>query len=152
MRFGSGYIEVKKADNVVVTKDYKQKIAGVGFDVKYKIVTVGFDWAHGTSMKGHSDYNFKHSMKAKYEKIDRFDLGLKVDLTEQNALYGAFLWGTGKNEGRANGKHRGWVMGVDHRFNKHVAVYLEGGKANVKENGTKVSDAARIGLGTRIMF
>ena len=150
VRFGSGYIEVKKAD--AVTKDYKQKIAGVGFDVKYKIVTVGFDWAHGTSMKGHSDYNFKHSMNAKYEKIDRFDLGLKVDLTEQNALYGAFLWGTGKNEGRANGKHRGWVMGVDHRFNKHVAVYLEGGKANVKENGTKVSDAARIGLGTRIMF
>ena len=49
VRFGSGYIEVKKAD--AMTKDYKQKIAGVGFDVKYKIVSVGFDWAHGTSQR-----------------------------------------------------------------------------------------------------
>lgn len=174
VRFGSGYIELtnKVAPTAAAPKtqeEYKQKIIGVGFDVKYKIVTVGFDWAHGKSTKGQKDYQFKHSMGktltakvgddtvvtgniAKYEKIDRFDLGLKVDLTEQNALYGAYLWGTGKNEGQANGKYRGWVMGVDHRFNKHVAVYLEGGKANVKENGTKVSDAARIGLGTRIMF
>ncbi len=150
VRFGSGYVEIIKG--TTPADDYKQKMLGVGFDVKYKIVSLGLDWAHGHSPKGHKDYNFKHSMSAKYEKIDRFDLGFKVDLTEKNALYGAYLWGTGKNEGQANGKHRGWMLGVDHKFTKQVAVYLEGGKAQVKENGVKVSDASRVGLGTRILF
>ena len=36
VRFGSGYIEVKKAD--AMTKDYKQKIAGVGFDLYLRLV------------------------------------------------------------------------------------------------------------------
>ncbi|MBN6066431.1 porin [Aggregatibacter actinomycetemcomitans] len=158
VRFGSGYIELKKAVSATGTEEYKQKIAGVGFDVRYKIVSIGFDWAHGKSVKGHRDYNFKHSTGdgrtgiGRYEKIERFDLGFKVQATEKNAIYGAYLWGTGKNEGLAHSKARGWVLGIDHKFNKHVAVYLEGGKARVKENGRKVAEGTRVGLGTRITF
>ncbi|WP_109077721.1 porin [Aggregatibacter kilianii] len=150
VRFGSGYVEITKGNTKA--DDYKQKMLGVGFDVKYKIVSVGLDWAHGKSIKGHKDYNFKHSMSAKYEKIDRFDLGFKVQATEKNAVYGAYLWGTGKNADQPKGKYRGWTLGVDHKFNKYVSVYLEGGKAQVKENGKKVAEGARVGLGTRITF
>lgn len=156
VRFGSGYVEVKKG--TTTADDYKQKMTGVGFDVKYKAVSIGLDWANGKSPAGKKDYNFKHSVGdgvtgvGRYEKIDRFDLGFKVDVTSSNAIYGAYLWGTGKNTGEANGKAKGWVLGVDHKFNKHVVIYLEGGKAHIKQNGTRIADASRIGLGTRIMF
>ncbi len=147
-RLGSGYVEQEVG--TAAAENRKKKMAGVGFDIKYDLFTIGLDWAHGKSDKQYADYGFHH-VAARYSKIDRFELGVKFDVTQSNALYGEFLWGTGKIND-TEGKHRGWFVGVDHKFNKNVIVYLEGGKSRVKESGATVQEERRIGLGTRIMF
>ncbi|MDD0823585.1 porin [Mannheimia sp. AT1] len=178
VRFGSGYGELTAAkagaetrtcnatvatlegntvclqETVTVGKEeeFKRKFAGVGFDVNYGIVTAGLDWAYAKSPKGQAFNTFQTFGVKKFEKINRFDAGLKVAVTPQNNIYGGVLFGTAQNDGEAKAKNLGWKLGVDHKFNKYVAVYLEGGKARTKQSGKTIEDNSRIGLGTRITF
>ncbi|HBO37149.1 MAG TPA: porin [Pasteurellaceae bacterium] len=156
VRFGSGYTEVKQlpAGSLSESDEYKLKRAGVGFDVKYQKVTLGFDWAYGKATKDAIAQNnvFQLGLGGGFNKINRYQVGLKFDVTEQNALYSAYYFGKGENPNIADQKMRGWMIGADHRFNKSVAVYIEGGKADVKQAGTKVKDYHRVLVGTRILF
>ncbi|PJG84591.1 porin [Conservatibacter flavescens] len=168
-RFGSGFSEVNQSTDGTKTTEYKLKRGGVGFDVKYQRVTVGFDWAFGKATKGYNSKNINFQKVASvpsgaydgFNKNNRFLVGLKLDITEQNALYGQYYFGKAKRSdqhvntftGTSNDyKMRGWMVGVDHKFNKHVVVYLEGGTGKVKQGGEELVKNHRAVLGTRILF
>ncbi|MEG9499082.1 porin [Mannheimia indoligenes] len=133
-------------------EEFKRKFAGVGFDINYGNFTTGIDWAYAKSPKGQAANVFQTFGTKKFEKINRFDVGMKLAVTPQNNIYGGVLFGTGQNAGEAKAKNLGWKLGVDHKFNKFVAIYLEGGKARTKQAGKTIEDNSRIGLGTRITF
>ncbi|HGO5854815.1 TPA: porin [Mannheimia haemolytica] len=178
VRFGSGYGELTAAkagpttttctatvatlegstvclkETVTVGKEeeFKRKFAGVGFDVNYGIFTTGIDWAYAKSPKGQAASTFQSFGVKKFEKINRFEVGAKVAVTEQNNLYGSVLFGNGQNAGEAKAKNLGWKLGVDHKFNKFVAVYIEGGKGRTKRAGQTIEKNSKVSLGTRITF
>lgn len=177
VRFGSGYGELTAAKagesitNCTATvltlegnrvciketvatgkEEFKRKFAGVGFDINYGNFTTGIDWAYAKSPKGQAANTFQTFGVKKFEKINRFDVGVKLAVTPQNNIYGGVLFGNGQNAGEAKAKNLGWKLGVDHKFNKFVAIYLEGGKARTKQAGKTIEDNSRIGLGTRITF
>lgn len=158
VRFGSGYSEVTQSATNLKADEYKLKRGGVGFDVKYNIVTVGFDWAFAKASKNQESNNIGFQKVAAYNtplnKNDRFLVGLKLDVTEQNALYTQYYFANGKkaDSAAATVKMRGWMLGADHRFNKHVAVYFEGGKGKVEQGDKTLKNNHRVVLGTRIMF
>ncbi|QNS14904.1 porin [Mannheimia bovis] len=133
-------------------QEFKRKFAGVGFDINYGNFTTGIDWAYAKSPKGQAANTFQTFGVKKFEKINRFDVGVKLAVTPQNNIYGGVLFGNGQNAGEAKAKNLGWKLGVDHKFNKFVAIYLEGGKARTKQAGKTIEDNSRIGLGTRITF
>lgn len=133
-------------------QEFKRKFAGVGFDINYGSFTTGIDWAYAKSPKGQAANTFQTFGVKKFEKINRFDVGVKLAVTPQNNIYGGVLFGNGQNAGEAKAKNLGWKLGVDHKFNKFVAIYLEGGKARTKQAGKTIEDNSRIGLGTRITF
>ncbi|MEG9475916.1 porin [Mannheimia bovis] len=133
-------------------EEFKRKFAGVGFDINYGNFTTGIDWAYAKSPKGQAANTFQTFGVKKFEKINRFDVGVKLAVTPQNNIYGGVLFGNGQNAGEAKAKNLGWKLGVDHKFNKFVAIYLEGGKARTKQAGKTIEDNSRIGLGTRITF
>lgn len=133
-------------------EEFKRKFAGVGFDINYGNFTTGIDWAYAKSPKGQAANTFQTFGVKKFEKINRFDVGVKLAVTPQNNIYGGVLFGNGQNAGEAKAKNLGWKLGVDHKFNKFVAIYLEGGKARTKQAGKTIEDNGRIGLGTRITF
>ncbi|MDO4430915.1 MAG: porin [Lonepinella koalarum] len=155
VRFGSGYGELTKG--TTEANEYKTKYAGVGFDVTYGIVSWGVDWAYAKSTKGHKDagqfQSYSNPLTSpKFEKINRFEVGTKVAVTKQNNIYGSLLFGTAKNQGEEKAKNFGWKLGVDHQFNKFVAVYVEGGKGKTKQNGVTIDEGRKVALGTRILF
>lgn len=160
VRFGSGFTEVLQSNTGLKADEYKLKRAGIGFDVKYKIVTVGFDWAYGkVDKKGVGSENIGFQKIAAYNdgefnENNRYLVGLKVDVTPQNAIYGQYYFANADTPvaGDDDVKMRGWMIGADHRFNKHVAVYAEGGKGKVKQSGVTLKDNHRVLVGTRIMF
>lgn len=180
VRFGSGYGELTAAkpgattttcspSNQVTTvagtiaclsptittgkeEEFKRKFAGVGFDINYGNFTTGIDWAYAKSPKGQAANTFQTFGSVKFEKVSRFDVGVKYAVTPQNSLYGGVLFGTAQNSGEEKAKNLGWKLGVDHKFNKFVVVYLEGGKARTKQAGKTIEDNNRIALGTRITF
>lgn len=176
VRFGSGYGELTASKTVGSTKvchaysivdpakciyeevvggkqeEFKRKFAGVGFDVNYGIFTTGIDWAYAKSPVGQAANVFQTFGTKKFEKINRFDVGVKVAVTEQNNIYGGVLFGTGKNHGEEKAKNLGWKLGVDHRFNKFVAVYVEGGKGRTKQAGQTIENNSKVSVGTRITF
>lgn len=159
VRFGSGFTEVLQSNTGLKADEYKLKRAGIGFDVKYKIVTLGFDWAYGKVDKkgvGSENIGFQKiaAYKASFNKNNRYLVGLKVDVTPQNAIYGQYYFANADTPvaGDDDVKMRGWMIGADHRFNKHVAVYAEGGKGKVKQSGVTLKDNHRVLVGTRIMF
>lgn len=88
----------------------------------------------------------------KFEKINRFDAGVKVALTPQNNIYGSVLFGTGQNAGEQKAKNLGWRLGADHQFNKFVTVYVEGGKGRTKQAGKTVERNSKVAVGTIIKF
>ncbi|OOF71201.1 hypothetical protein [Rodentibacter caecimuris] len=92
---------------------------------------MGVDYASAKSPKGHSDHTFRVG-KAKFEKLDQFELGLKYQFTKANKVYGEYLWGIGKTDNQENAKFHGWFLGEDHKFNDAVLVYVEGGSFNTK--------------------
>ncbi|TCP94721.1 putative porin [Cricetibacter osteomyelitidis] len=158
VRFGSNYSEVTQSETGLKAKEYKLKRGGIGFDVKYNIVTLGFDWAFGKAEGNNQSKNIGFQKIFSYNtplnKHNRFLIGLKVDVTPQNAIYGEYYFSKGK-EARpspADIKSNGWMLGVDHRFNKYVAVYLEGGTGKVKQDGIELKKNHRVLVGSRIMF
>lgn len=158
VRFGSGFTEVTKSpDPGLKVNEFKLKRGGIGFDVKYKIVTIGFDWAFAKAQKGHeTKLGFQKigAYSANFNKNNRYLVGLKVDVTPQNAIYGEYYFAKAEKADSTIEpvKMRGWMIGADHRFNKHVAVYAEGGKGKVKQSGVTLKDNHRVLVGTRIMF
>ena len=157
VRFGSGFTEVTKSHTGFKTDEFKLKRGGIGFDVKYKIVTVGFDWAFAKAQKGYeTKLGFQKigAYAADFNKNNRYLVGLKVDVTPQNAIYGEYYFAKAEKADSTVEpvKMRGWMIGADHRFNKHVAVYAEGGKGKVKQSGVTLKDNHRVLVGTRIMF
>lgn len=150
VRFGSGYGELTAG--TTETNEFKRKFAGVGFDVSYGIVTWGVDWAYAKSPKGNAAHTFQTFGTEKFEKISRFDVGVKVAVTKQNNIYGGVLFGTGKNDGEEKAKNFGWKLGVDHQFNKFVAVYVEGGKGKTKQAGETIEKGSKVAVGARILF
>lgn len=160
VRFGSGFTEVIKTNKDTAglkSNEFKLKRGGIGFDVKYKIVTVGFDWAFAKAQKGHeTNLGFQKigAYSANFNKNNRYLVGLKVDVTPQNAIYGEYYFAKAEKADSTIEpvKMRGWMIGADHRFNKHVAVYAEGGKGKVKQSGVTLKDNHRVLVGTRIMF
>lgn len=162
VRFGSGYTEVTQSTNGTKTNEFKLKRAGIGLELKYNIVRVGLDWAYGKATKSQETANLGFQKIGGYNeplnKIDRFLLGVKVDVTDQNAVYGQYYFGKGKKADAAAEalKMQGWMIGADHRFNKNFAVYVEGGQGKVKQGG-KVLNANektnhRILVGARMLF
>ncbi|MFZ7158445.1 porin [Avibacterium gallinarum] len=170
VRFGSGYSEVTQSMDGKKAQEYKLKRGGVGFDVKYNnLVTLGFDWAFGKVSKsnlnsgnlgfqkvaGAISYNGK---PLALNSINRYLLGIKVDVTQQNSIYGEYYLAKGKRADASEKplKMRGWMLGVDHRFNKNFVVYLEGGKGKVKQGGKVLNKDGkanhRVALGARFLF
>lgn len=133
-------------------EEFKRKFAGVGFDVNYGDVTWGLDWAYAKSPKGQAAQTFQTFGVKKFEKINRFDAGVKVALTPQNNVYGSVLFGTGQNAGEQKAKNLGWRLGADHQFNKFVTVYVEGGKGRTKQAGKTVERNSKVAVGTIIKF
>lgn len=180
VRFGSGYGELTAAkpgattttctpNNQVTTvagtiaclsptittakeEEFKRKFAGVGFDINYGNFTTGIDWAYAKSPKGQAANTFQTFGTVKFEKISRFDVGVKYAVTPQNNIYGGVLFGTGQNAGQAKAKNLGWKLGVDHNFNSSTFVYLEGGKGRTKQAGETIEKDSRIAAGVRINF
>ena len=157
IRFGSGYTEVTQSDTGFEADEYKLKRGGIGFDVKYDIVSFGVDWAYGKATQNHNSGNIGFQKIAgysdKFNENNRFLVGLKVDVTPQNAIYSQYYFAKAEKYGVAdNYKMRGWMVGADHRFTKNVAVYLEGGKGQVKHAGETIKKNHRILTGLRILF
>lgn len=177
VRFGSGYGELTAAKAGAATllgchvvsaydgsclqpvysygkeEEFKRKFAGVGFDINYGNFTTGIDWAYAKSPKGQAANTFQTFGVEKFEKINRFEVGMKYAVTPQNNIYGSVLFGTAQNAGdKEKAKNLGWKLGVDHKFNKFVSVYVEGGKGRTKQAGETIEKNSRIGLGTRITF
>lgn len=178
VRFGSGYGELTAAKAGAATKvcnaevltvagdkvciketvtygkeeEFKRKFAGVGFDINYGNFTTGIDWAYAKSPKGQAANTFQTFGTVKFEKISRFDVGVKYAVTPQNNIYGGVLFGTGQNAGEQKAKNLGWKLGVDHNFSDSVFVYIEGGKARTKQGGQTIEKGNRIAVGTRINF
>ncbi|WP_386692482.1 hypothetical protein O1Q79_00148 [Lonepinella sp. MS14434] len=158
VRFGSGYTEVTQSTDGTKVHEYKLQRAGVGFDITYQKVHLGFDWAYGKATKGYESANIGFQKIANsggpFHKNNRFLVGLKVDVTPQNAVYGEYYFGKGeKADSRiADVKMNGWMVGADHRFNKFVAVYVEGGTGKVKQDGKELLKNHRVLTGVRILF
>ncbi|STO55425.1 porin [Canicola haemoglobinophilus] len=158
VRFGSGYTEVTQSNNGTKANEFKLKRAGVGFDVKYNIVTLGFDWAYGKASKDqetdHIGFQKIANAGGPFNSNNRFLVGLKVNVTPQNALYSQYYFGTAKKAAPAAEKVKmcGWMIGADHKFNKYVSVYLEGGTGKVKQGGTELKKNHRVLVGARVMF
>ncbi|MFU2047375.1 porin [Avibacterium gallinarum] len=164
VRFGSGYSSVTQSEDGTEAKEFKLKRGGVGFDITYdKLITLGFDWAFGKVSKtgvesGNIGFQKVAGYKATLHKNNRFLVGLKVMATPQNAVYGEYYFATGKKaDPTADSlKMRGWMLGVDHRFNKNFVVYLEGGKGKVKQGGKVLNKDGkanhRVALGARFLF
>lgn len=152
VRFGSGYSELTKG--TTEANKYKTKYAGIGFDVSYGIVTWGVDWAYAKSTKGNKDAGVFQTVgnTTKFEKINRFEVGTKVAVTKQNNIYGSLLFGTAQNQGEQKAKNFGWKLGVDHQFNKFVAVYVEGAKSKTKQAGETIEKGSKVAVGARILF
>ncbi|MDU8925482.1 porin [Pasteurellaceae bacterium LIM206] len=156
-RLGSGYTNVMQSDTGLSDNEYKLVRAGVGFDVTYKLLSFGVDWAYGKAENDHNSLNIGFQKIAGFSvplnKNNRFQVGLKYDLTLQNALYGAYYFANAKQAGVDDDyKMRGWMLGVDHKFTKQVAVYLEGGTAKVTHTSMSDHKNHRMLLGARIMF
>ncbi|KAA6208199.1 porin [Avibacterium paragallinarum] len=167
VRAGSAYTEVTHSSTGKKEDEFKLKRGGLGIDVKYSIVTFGIDWAFAKA--GNKGNQKAESSRIGFQKIgdsvsgltlnknDRFLVGVKVDATKQNAVYGEYYFGKGK---KANGdvvKMTGWALGVDHRFTNNIAVYLEGGKGKVTDkNGKILNNGGKsnrlVGLGVRMLF
>lgn len=158
VRFGSGYTEVTQSTDGTKAKEFKLKRAGVGFDVKYNIVTLGFDWAYGKASKDQETGNIGFQKIANaggpFNQNNRFLVGLRVNVTPQNNIYSQYYFGTAKKADAAEAKvkMRGWMIGADHKFNKYVSVYLEGGTGKVKQGGTELKKNHRVLVGARVMF
>lgn len=169
VRIGAGYGEIKElpffdADGKRQTQpistldkdSYKTKIAGVGFDVTYGIVSFGVDWAYAKSKAGQGTRGFQ-IVGGAFDQVSRFEVGTKVAVTKQNNIYGEILFGNAKNLATATLRDQkfktfGWILGADHKFNKNVSIYVEGGKASAKSEGSTVAKNHRISVGTRILF
>lgn len=164
VRFGSGYSAVTQSEDGTKEKEFKLKRGGIGFDVTYNnFVTLGFDWAFGKVSKsgvesGNIGFQKVAGYKASLHKNDRFLLGVKVMATPQNAIYGEYYFAKGK-KADTNAeplKMRGWMLGVDHRINKQLVVYLEGGKGKVTQDGKVLNKNEkanhRVALGARLLF
>lgn len=163
IRFGAGYTDVLQSSDGTKANEFKLKRSGIGLELKYSIVRVGFDWAHGKVSKSDKESgNLVFQKIAGYNeplnRIDRFLLGVKVDITKQNAVYGQYYFAKGKKADASLEplKMRGWMLGVDHRFNKNFVVYLEGGKGKVKQGGKVLNKDGkanhRVALGARFLF
>lgn len=160
VRFGSGYSEVTQSADGTKATQYDLKRGGIGFDFRYDILTVGFDWAFGKATKNYDSGNLVFQKIAGFNtplnEIDRFLVGVKLAMTEQNNLYSQYYFADGQKANGDKYKMCGWMVGADHRFNRHVAVYLEGGQGRVKHDGAiqNVNGKTnhRIVLGTRILF
>lgn len=156
VNLGAGYTEVKNSDGTRENQ-YKLKRGGIGSKFTYDIVSVGFDWAFAKASDGkEAGMGFQKvsgtPAGAKYNKNDRFLASVKVNVTPQNAVYTAYYFGTAKKVNGDQHKMRGWMLGADHRFNKHVAVYVEGGKGRVKHDGNTLVKNTRVLVGARVMF
>lgn len=165
VRIGSGFGEIKEYPFYVAgtrqttpvstakSDTFKTKIAGIGFDVTYGIVSFGVDWAYAKSNKeGQGSRGFQ-IVGGAYDKVSRFEVGTKVAVTKQNNIYGEVLFGSAKDlNDTSSDKTFGWILGVDHKFNKNVSVYVEGGKARIKSEGETVAKNHRVSVGTRILF
>ncbi|MFZ7136414.1 porin [Avibacterium avium] len=175
VRFGAGYTTVTQSSDGTKANEFKLKRSGIGLELKYNIVRVGFDWAHGKVSKSNQEsgnLGFQKiaggldlgkdkdgkAIKLSLNKIDRFLLGVKVDVTEQNAIYGQYYFAKGKkaDASLAPLKMRGWMIGADHRFNKNFAVYVEGGQGRVKQAGKVLNKNEktnhRVLVGARMLF
>ncbi|MFA9489332.1 MULTISPECIES: porin [unclassified Mannheimia] len=141
---------IKETVTVGKEEEFKRKFAGVGFDINYGNFTTGIDWAYGKSKD--KFFKFQTFGSEKFEKINRFDVGVKYAVTPQNSIYGGVLFGTGQNAGQAKAKNLGWKLGVDHNFNRSTFVYLEGGKGRTKQAGETIEKDSRIAAGVRINF
>ncbi|TCP94669.1 putative porin [Cricetibacter osteomyelitidis] len=144
-----GYGE-KKAGNLD-SQEYTQELAGTSFRMIYDAFAIGFDWASAKSPKSHADHKFRVG-EEKFEKLNQFEVGVRYDLTDKNKAYAEYLWGTGKTESKPNGKFSGWFLGAEHKINKHVVVYLEGGSFRTKQAGNTLEKEKRIALGSRVYF
>lgn len=140
----------KEAVTYGKAEEFKRKFAGVGFDINYGNFTAGIDWAYGKSKN--EFFKFQTFGSKTFEKISRFDVGVKYAVTPQNSIYGGVLFGTGQNAGQAKAKNLGWKLGVDHNFNSSTFVYLEGGKGRTKQAGETIEKDSRIAAGVRINF
>ncbi|WP_439328087.1 porin [Lonepinella sp. BR2357] len=158
IRFGSGFTEVTQSNTGLKVDEYKLQRAGVGFDVTYKAVHLGFDWAYGKATKGresaHIGFQSIANAGGPFHKNNRFLVGLKYDVTAQNAVYGQYYFGTAKkaDSAAANVKMNGWMIGADHKFNKFVAVYVEGGSGKVKQGGKELLKNHKVLTGVRVLF
>ncbi|WP_373100451.1 MULTISPECIES: porin [Pasteurellaceae] len=144
-----GYSELTKGD--FKANEYKAKGAGAAIELSYGPAALAFDWSQAKSPVGHSDHKFRVG-DVKNEKVDQFEVGFKYHVTPQNKVYAEYLWGIGKTQGEENDKFKGWFLGADHHFNKHVILYVEGGSFKTKNAGETVEKEKRIALGTRILF
>ncbi|POY44522.1 porin [Avibacterium gallinarum] len=163
VRFGAGYTTVTQSSDGTKANEFKLKRSGIGLELKYNIVRVGFDWAHGKVSKSDKESgNLVFQKIAGYNeqlnRIDRFLLGVKVDVTKQNAVYGQYYFAKGKKADASLEplKMRGWMVGADHRFNKNFAVYVEGGQGRVKQAGKVLNKNQktnhRVLVGARFLF
>ncbi|MFZ7230348.1 porin [Avibacterium avium] len=162
VRFGSGYSVVTQSSGSEQDQ-YKLKRGGVGLEVKYDIVRVGFDWAFGKVSKqgvesGNIGFQKVAGYKASLHKNDRFLVGVKVDVTDKNAVYGQYYFAKGKKADPSAEalKMRGWMLGVDHKFNKNLVAYVEGGKGKVTQGGKVLNKREkanhRVAVGVRMLF
>lgn len=168
IRAGSAYTEVTHTSDGTKEKEFKLKRGGLGFDVKYSIVTFGVDWAFAKAGKvgnanaessrlGFQKIGGKTATTLKLHKNDRFLVGVKVDVTKQNAVYGEYYFGKGKEADGDVVKMSGWALGVDHRLSKNLAFYLEGGKGKITDKDGKILNKdgktnRLVGLGVRMFF
>ncbi len=161
VRFGSSYSEVTQSNTGLEADEYKLKRGGIGFDVKYNdLVTLGFDWAYGRVSNGQDSANIGFQKitgtpaGVRFNKNDRFLVGAKVDVTKQNAVYAQYYFSNGKTNIAGDEKYKmnGWMIGADHKFNKFVSTYIEGGTGRVKHAGETVLKNHKLLVGTRILF
>lgn len=144
-----GYSELTKG--TLETDEYKVKSAGAAVELSYGPAALALDWSQVKSPKGKVENKFRVG-NAVNERVNQFELGFKYQLTEQNKVYAEYLWGVGKTEGSKDDKFRGWFLGADHKFNKNVILYVEGGAFKTKADGKTIEKEKRIALGTRILF
>lgn len=151
-----GFGQITKSTDGSKANEYKIKSHGAGASLSYAGATLGFDYSHAETSKRGEAYRqkgFYHGVGVKNDDVDQYQVAFKYNLTPQNTFHTAYIWGVGETQGdNEKDKLRGWIAGIDHKFNENFLLYVEGGLFKVKEADKKIGEDKVIALGTRILF